>query len=93
MIIHLLTDLGEELHCIAFDGRNVIVGGASGHLSLWDIQTVTFCGKIPAHNGPITSLWVSEDGEIIASGGEDRRVVVWTTRSSTGGGDFRKLTH
>ena len=93
MIIHLLTDLGEELHCIAFDGRNVLVGGASGHLSLWDIQTVSFSGKIPAHNGPITSLWVSEDGEIIASGGEDRRVVVWTTRSSTGGGDFPKLTH
>ena len=81
----MLTDLGEELHCLAFDGRIVLVGGASGQLNLWDIQTITFCGKIPAHNGPVTSLWVSEDGEVMASGGEDRRVVVWTTRSTSGG--------
>ena len=75
-------DLGEELSCIAFDGRTVLVGGASGQLSLWDIHTVKFCGKIAAHKGPVTSLWVSEDGEIIATGGEDRRVVVWTTKST-----------
>ena len=75
-------DLGEELHCLAFDGRIVLAGGASGQLSLWDIHTVKFCGKIAAHKGPVTSLWVSEDGEIIATGGEDRRVVVWTTRTA-----------
>ena len=78
-------DLGEELHCLAFDGRIVLVGGASGQLSLWDIHTVKFCGKIPAHKGPVTSLWVSDDGEIIATGGEDRRVVVWTTKLGGGG--------
>ena len=75
-------DLGEELQCLAFDGRIALVGGATGHLSLWDIHTVKFCGKIAAHKGPVTSLWVSEDGEIIATGGEDRRVIVWTTKSS-----------
>ena len=75
-------DLGEELQCLAFDGRIALVGGASGQLSLWDIHTVKFCGKIAAHKGPVTSLWVSEDGEIIATGGEDRRVIVWTTKSS-----------
>ena len=84
-------DLGEELHCIAFDGRTVLVGGATGQLSLWDIHTVKFCGKIAAHKGPVTSLWVSEDGEIIATGGEDRRVIVWTTKS-TGTGQRSSIT-
>ena len=78
----MITDLAEELHCLAFDGRIVLVGGASGQLSLWDIHTVKFCGKIAAHKGPVTSLWVSDDGEIVATGGEDRRVVVWTTKST-----------
>lgn len=74
-------DLGEELNCLAFDGRTVLVGGGSGFLSVWDIHTVRPQGKILAHKGPVTTLWVSEDGEYVATGGDDRRVVVWTTRS------------
>jgi len=74
-------DLGEELNCLAFDGRTVLVGGASGHINIWDIHQVKFCGRIAAHKpGPVTALCVSEDGQVVATGGEDRRVVVWTTK-------------
>lgn len=81
-IIHFFfTDLGEELNCLAFDGRTVLVGGGSGYLSVWDIHNVKSVGHVLAHKGPITSLWVSEDGEYIATGGDDRKVVVWTTKA------------
>lgn len=73
-------DLGEELNCLAFDGQTMIVGGGSGCLSVWDIHHVKPVGKIQAHQGPITCLYVSEDGEFVASGGDDRRVVVWTAK-------------
>ena len=73
-------DLGEELNCLAFDGQTMIVGGGSGCLSVWDIYNVKPMGKIPAHKGPITCLYVSEDGEFVTTGGDDRRVVVWTTK-------------
>lgn len=74
-------DLGEELNCLAFDGRTVLVGGGSGYLSVWDIHTVKFQGKILAHKGPVTAMWVSQDGDHVATGGDDRRVVVWTSKS------------
>ena len=70
-------DLGEELNCLAFDGQTILVGGGSGTLSVWDILHVRPVGKIQAHKGPITSLWVSGDGQFLATGGDDRRVVVW----------------
>ena len=74
-------DLGEELNCLAFDGQTILVGGGSGALSVWDILHVRSVGKIQAHKGPITSLWVSEDGQFLATGGDDRRVVVWKSNT------------
>ena len=76
----MLTGLDEELNCLAFDGRTILVGGGSGTLSIWDIFHVKLIGKISAHQGPITCLWVSENGDFVATGGDDRRVVVWTTK-------------
>ena len=38
--------------------------------------------RIPAHSGPITTLFVSPDGDYVATGGEDRRVIVWTTKKA-----------
>ena len=76
----LLSDLDEELNCIAFDGKTVLVGGGSGYLSVWDIFSVQPMGKIKAHSGPVKSLWVSENGDYVATGGDDRRVVVWRAK-------------
>ena len=79
----MFLDLGEELNCLSFDGRMVLVGGGSGYLSVWDIHTVKFQGKILAHKGPVTSLWVSDEGDYVCTGGDDRRVVVWTSKSKS----------
>ena len=78
---HWSIDLGEELTCLAWDGRTVVVGGGSGSLSLWDMERGQPLARIAqCHDGPITALHVSNCGNYIITGGEDRRVVVWTTK-------------
>lgn len=79
-------DLGEELNCLEWDGRMALVGGGSGALSLWDLHSGRHVLKLPAaHSGPVTSLDVSKCGRYFATGGEDRRVVVWSTRADIDG--------
>lgn len=36
--------------------------------------------KITAHRSRVTTIHVSKGGKTIVTGGEDRRVVVWTTK-------------
>ena len=48
--------------------------------------------RIPAHSGPITSLFVSPDGDYVATGGEDRRVIVWTTKKTEKEGQESKIS-
>jgi WD40 repeat protein len=69
------------LTCLCWDGRTALIGGGSGNLTLFDLHNGEEKLKIPAHSGPITSLFVSQDGDYVASGGEDRRVIVWTTKT------------
>lgn len=58
-----------------------MVGGGSGTLTLFDLFKGEERLKIPsAHVGPITTLCVSEDGDFVVTGGEDRRVVVWSVK-------------
>ena len=79
--IFLCPDLGEELNCLAWDGRTIYLGGGTGNISIWDLNKGQNLLKIPAHKGPVKAICVSKEGDFIATGGEDRRVIVWTTRS------------
>ena len=58
----------------------VLVGGGSGYVTVWDIHKVKFTSKMLAHKGPVTSLWTSDDGDFVCTGGDDRKVVVWTSK-------------
>ncbi|TRY75685.1 hypothetical protein TCAL_14609 [Tigriopus californicus] len=71
-------DLGEELNCLAWDGQTAILGGGSGHLLGWNMLSGEPLFKILAHKGPVTAIAVSEDGNFIVTGGDDRKVIVWT---------------
>ena len=55
----------------------------SGNLSLWDLHQGVDIMRFPAHKGPVTVLAVSDDGDYVVTGGEDRRVVVWTNKKPT----------
>ena len=72
--------MGEELNCLAWDGRTVLLGGSTGRISLWDLHHGTPIYQIPAHKGAVTAISVSNDGKFVVSGGEDRRVQVWTCK-------------
>lgn len=58
------------------------LGGGSGNLSIWDLNKGQNLLKIPAHKGPVKTVCASREGDFIATGGEDRRVIVWTTKSN-----------
>ena len=77
----VISAFSEEVTCLAWDGRTALIGGGSGSLTLIDLQKGDEKLRIPAHSGPVTSLFVSHDGEYVATGGEDRKVIVWTTKS------------
>jgi WD40 repeat protein len=67
---------------LAWDGRTALLGGGSGKLTVWDLHRGDHVVHITAHHGPITVLTVSPGGEYVVTGGEDRRVVVWTTKET-----------
>ena len=76
--------MGEELTALAWDGRTALVGGGSGDLRIWDLYRGSEVLRIPAHQGPVTTLAVSGCGDefrpTFVTGGEDRKVVVWTNK-------------
>ncbi|MFO0955953.1 MAG: serine/threonine-protein kinase [Isosphaeraceae bacterium] len=54
-----------------------------GELQLWscDLSTPRMRLQLPGHQGPITTLAFDADGRRLASGGEDRSVLVWDIRA------------
>ena len=64
-----------------WDGETAIIGGGSGDLLIWDLHRGVHMRRITAHRGPVTVMAVNESADLIATGGEDRKVIVWATRN------------
>ena len=47
------------------------------NLTLWNLEERTPIASLPGHNGDVTSLVFSIDGQTVASGGDDGQVIVW----------------
>ncbi|XP_069951437.1 protein FAN isoform X2 [Cherax quadricarinatus] len=73
--------LQENVRCAAWEGRLVIAGGESGDVIVFDMGTGLVIKRFPAHNGPITCLAVSPDNRHLATGSEDRKVILWGLHS------------
>ncbi|XP_071448307.1 protein FAN-like [Hetaerina americana] len=74
--------MDEQLGCLAWDSSYLLLGGRQGSLYVWDLVGVTLVQQIGAHRGAVTCLAVSSDGSIVVSGGEDRRVLVWSIKAA-----------
>ncbi|KAK7881271.1 hypothetical protein WMY93_029680 [Mugilogobius chulae] len=67
----------EEQRCFCWDGSSVLCGGQSGDLLLWDLLSSTVTKRIPAHSGPVTSMWMNELYTTVITGGEDKQIMFW----------------
>ena len=55
-----------------------VVGGGRGLLALWDlVEGCEVWREGAAHEGRVTALAVGDQGRLVISGGEDRRVIIW----------------
>jgi len=67
---------------LCWDGRTALAAGGSGSLSVWDLHSGAPVATMKAvHSGPVTCAAVSNDGRVLVTGGEDRKVVVLTNKS------------
>jgi len=66
--------------------KGFISAGHDGAIRAFDLATGQKTLEFDAHQGRITSLVMSDDGELLVSGGHDRKVKVWRWRE-------RKLIH
>ncbi|KAJ3020855.1 hypothetical protein HKX48_000085 [Thoreauomyces humboldtii] len=72
-----VTDLvahTANLYCIDFDpkGKYFATGSADALICLWDIEDLTCLRTFGTLEWPVRTLSISYDGELIASGSEDR---------------------
>lgn len=77
----------DEIEAVVVDTRNAILitGGARGALASWDISAPSRprpLGSRAAHNGALTGLALSPDGDILASAGTDA-VRLWAREDPT----------
>ncbi|MGC9536087.1 WD40 repeat domain-containing serine/threonine protein kinase [Streptomyces sp. UG1] len=78
-----------RVRCVSVDrsGRHALVGDDNGALCLWRLDPGTAPHRIRtmlAHDGPVRTVRLSDDGKYAASAGsDDRAAVLWRTATGT----------
>ncbi|CAL4060245.1 unnamed protein product, partial [Meganyctiphanes norvegica] len=76
-----VNNIKEGIRCLAWDGRLVLCGGVYGDLIIFDMGTGEIIKRICAHKGPLISLRISSNLKYVTTGGEDKKVLLWETKT------------
>ncbi len=64
--------------------ENLLVSaGGDATIRLWDPQSAEMLGAYPAHPGGATCLAFNPDGRLLASGGLDGSVIIWSVKKGS----------
>jgi len=83
----ILLETGAAVTAMAYtpDGTFLILGGADGSLTLWEIGAEEAAFSFPAHGTAVESVTVSPDGLILVTAAEDNTVRLWGIPQSAEG--------
>lgn len=78
--------------CFSMDGQTICSGHVDGNLRLWDIHTGKLLSEVAAHSLAITSICLSQNGNVVLTSGRDnlhnlfdmRSLEVWGTLRAAG---------
>ena len=70
---------GKWVLAVAFspDGRMLATGDESGHINIWDVQTLQTVVQLDGGFTSVYTLMFSPDGKILASGGYEQKIELW----------------
>ncbi|CAD5939887.1 trypsin-like peptidase domain-containing protein [Planktothrix rubescens] len=72
-----LTEESGEILSIALVFPYAIIGNSNGNISIWNISTSGLTRTLPAHQGSIYSISLSQDNKYLVTGGEDGLIKIW----------------
>ncbi|MER2995927.1 WD40 repeat domain-containing protein [Pontibacter populi] len=81
-LIQTLSGHESAVLALAYVNDNMLVSGSKdGQLVLWNTVAGTPQKRVAAHQGPVTAVAVSPDGNFVATAGADHLVKVWNMAS------------
>lgn len=71
------TVLEEEALTLKWIRTLLLIGDVVGDISFWNFPEAAFVSKIHCHDGPLVTIAITTDNDMIITGGKDRKIVVW----------------
>ena len=75
----VLKPTPDTVLSVAFtpDRKWLLVTGSDSAIRSWQVESATAGESLRGHNHDVYTLAISDDGQMIASGGDDRTVRIW----------------